>query len=75
MKYKRSLSAHLLAILVTHAGTPSSGSASESTCIWIKLDILNPAIDKSIGRLTAIVPLRIEIGKILYSTWVVGWYD
>jgi hypothetical protein len=45
----------LLATLVTPVGTPSSGSASDNTCIQIDLDILKPSIDKPIGRLTAIV--------------------
>jgi hypothetical protein len=42
----------LLATLVTPAGTPSSGSKSNNTCIWIGLDILKLFIDKPIGRLT-----------------------
>jgi hypothetical protein len=62
----------LLATLVTLVGTPSSGSASDNTCIWIDLDILKPSIDKPINRLTAIVPPRKTLGKILSSTWVVG---
>jgi hypothetical protein len=62
----------LLATLVTLVGTPSSGSASDNTCIWIDLDILKPSIDKPIGRLTAIVPPRTTLGKILSSTWVIG---
>jgi hypothetical protein len=61
----------LLATLVTPVGTPSSGSASDNTCIQIGLDILNPSIDKSIGHLTAIVPPRTTLGKILSSTWVI----
>jgi hypothetical protein len=71
-KYKGYLSAHLLATLVTHVGTPSSGSASDNTCIHIGLDLLKASIDKLIGLLTAIVPLRTTLGKILSSTWVVG---
>jgi hypothetical protein len=71
-KYKWYLSAHLLATLVTPVGTPSSGSASDNTCIRIDLDLLKPSIDKPIGRLTAIVPPRTTLGKILSSTWVVG---
>jgi hypothetical protein len=39
----------LLATLVTPVGTPSSGSTSDNTCIWINLDILKPSIDKPIG--------------------------
>jgi hypothetical protein len=71
-KYKRYLSAHLLATLVTPVGTPSSGSASDNTCIQIDLDLLKPSIDKPIDRLTAIVPPRTTLRKILSSTWVVG---
>jgi hypothetical protein len=71
-KYKWYLSAHLLATLVTPVGTPSSGSASGNTCIWIDLDLLKSSIDKPIARLTVIVPLRRALGKILSSTWVVG---
>jgi hypothetical protein len=69
-KYKWYLSAHMLATLVTPVGTPSSGSASDNTCIWINLDLLKPSIDKLIGRLTAIVSPRTSLGKILSSTWV-----
>jgi hypothetical protein len=57
-KYKRYSSAYLLATLVTHVGTPLSGSASDNTYIRIDLDLLNPSIDKPICRLTAIVPPR-----------------
>ena len=32
----------LLATLVTHVGTPSSGSASDKTCVRIGLDFLKP---------------------------------
>jgi hypothetical protein len=39
----------LLATLVTPVGTPSSGSASDNTCIQIDLDILKPSVDKPIG--------------------------
>jgi hypothetical protein len=62
----------LLATLVTHVGTPSSGSASDNTCIWIGLDILKPFVDKSIDHLIAIVPPRTTLRKILSSTWVLG---
>jgi hypothetical protein len=62
-KYKWYLSTHLLATLVTPVGTPSSGSASENTCIQIDLDLLNPSIDKPIGHLTAIVPPRTTLGR------------
>jgi hypothetical protein len=55
----------MLATLVTPVGTPSSGSASDNTCIHIDLDFLKPSIEKLIGHLTAIVPLRTELGKIL----------
>jgi hypothetical protein len=71
-KYKWYLRAHLLATLVTPVHTPSSRSASDNTCIQINLDFLNPSLDKPIGCLTAIVPPRITLGKILYSNWVVG---
>ena len=71
MKYKWYLSAHMLVTLVTPLGTPSSGSASYNTCIRINLDLLKPSIDKPIGLLTAIVPPRTKLGKILSSTWVV----
>jgi hypothetical protein len=71
-KYKLYLSAHMLATLVTLVGTPSSGSASDNTCIHIDLDLLKPSIDKLIGHLTVIVPLRTTLRKILSSTWVVG---
>jgi hypothetical protein len=67
-KYKRYSSAHLLAILVTSVGTPLSGNASDNTCIWIDLDLPNPSVDKSIDRLTAIVPPRTTLRKILSST-------
>jgi hypothetical protein len=50
------LSAHLLATLVTLVGTPSSGSASDNTCVWIDLDFLNPSLDKPISCLNVIVP-------------------
>jgi hypothetical protein len=70
-KYKWYLSIHLLATLVTPVGTPSSGSASESTCIWINLDLLTPSIDQLIGRLTVIVLPITTLRKILSSTWVV----
>jgi hypothetical protein len=62
----------MLSTLVTIVGTPSSGSASDKSCIQIDLDILNPFIDKPINRLTAIVPPRKKHKKILSSTWVVG---
>ena len=67
-KYKWHLSAHLLATLVTHVGTPSSGSALDNTCVRIGLDFLKPFLDKLIGCLTIIVPLRKTLGKILSST-------
>jgi hypothetical protein len=72
MKYKSYLSAPLLATLITHVGTPSSGSASDITCIRIDLDLLKPSIDKMNGHLTIIVPPKKTLGKILSSTWVVG---
>jgi len=71
-KYKWYSSAHLLATLVTPVGTPSSGSASDNTCIRIDLDLLNPFVDKLIDHLTTIVPLRTTLRNILSSTWVVG---
>jgi hypothetical protein len=71
-KYKWYLSAHMLATLVTPIDTPSSGSTSDNTCIQINLDLLKPSIDKPIGCLTAIVPPRKTLRKILSSTWVVG---
>jgi hypothetical protein len=70
-KYKWYSSAHFFPTLVTPIGTPSSDSVFDNTYIQIDLDILNPSIDKSIGRLTTIVPPRTTLGKILYSTWVV----
>jgi hypothetical protein len=66
------LSAHLLATLVTPVGTPSSGSTSGSTCVWIGLDFLKPSLDKPIDRQTVIVSPRTALRKILSSTWVVG---
>jgi hypothetical protein len=74
-KYKWYLSAHLLATLITLIGTPSSGSASDNTCIRIGLDLLKPSIDKSIDHLIVIVSPRTTLGKILSSTWVVGLYE
>jgi hypothetical protein len=62
----------LLATLVTHVGTPSSGSTSENTYIRINLDILKLSIDKLIIRLIDIVSPRTKLGNILFSTWVVG---
>jgi hypothetical protein len=53
----------LLATLVTHVVTPSSGSASDNTCIQIDLDILQPSVDKPIDRLTAIVSLRTTLER------------
>jgi hypothetical protein len=47
------------------------GSASDNTCIQIGLDILKLSIDKLIIHLTAIVPSRITLGRILSSTRVV----
>ena len=70
-KYKRFLSAHLLATLVTPIGTPSSGSASDKTCVRTGLDFLKPSVDKPIGCRTAIVSLRTTLRNILSSTWVV----
>jgi hypothetical protein len=64
-KYKWYLSTHLFATLVTHVGTPSSGSASDNTCIRIGLDLLKPSIDKLIDRMIVIVPPRMELRKIL----------
>jgi hypothetical protein len=52
--------------------TPSSGSASDNTYVWIDLDFLNPSLDKPIGCLTTIVPSRKALENILSSTWVVG---
>jgi hypothetical protein len=49
-KYKWFLSAHLLATLVTPIGTPSSGSASDNTCVRIGLDFLKPSLDKPISH-------------------------
>ena len=74
-KYKWFLSAHLLATHVTHIATPSSGSASNNTCIWIDLGIPKPSIDKLIDRLTVIVSPRTTLGKIISRTWVVELYD
>jgi hypothetical protein len=45
----------MLATLVTPIGTPSSGSASDNTYVWIDLDYLMPSLDKLISRLTSIV--------------------
>jgi hypothetical protein len=70
-EYKWYLSTHLLATNVTHVGTPSSGSASDNTCIQFNIDILNPSINKPIGFLITIVPPR-TLGKKLSSTWVVS---
>jgi hypothetical protein len=64
----------LLAILIAPIGTPLSGSASNNTCIQIDLDIMNPSIDKQIGHLIVVVPLRKELRNILCSTWVVWYY-
>jgi hypothetical protein len=52
-------------------GTPSSGSASDNTCVRIDLDYLKPSLDKPISLLTTIVSPRTTLGKILSSTWVV----
>jgi hypothetical protein len=71
MKYKWYLRAHMLATLVTPVGTPLNGSALDNTCIWIDLDLLKLSIDKMIGHLNVIAPLRITLRKILSSTWVV----
>jgi hypothetical protein len=61
----------LLDTLVAPVGTPSSGSTSDKTCIQTGLGILKSSIDQSIGHLTAIVPPRIELEKILSSKWVI----
>jgi hypothetical protein len=58
----------LLDTLVILVGTPSSGSALDNTNILIGLGILKPSIDQSIGLLTAIVPLRTTLRKIISST-------
>jgi hypothetical protein len=57
-------------LTITLVGTPSSGSTSDTTCIRINLDILKPSIDNPIGRLTAIVPPRTTLRKIISSPWV-----
>jgi hypothetical protein len=62
----------LLATLVSPVGTLSSGITSDNTCIQIGLDLLKPSIDKLIDCLTAIVPPRKTLGKILSSTYVIG---
>jgi hypothetical protein len=62
----------MLATLVTPVGTPSSGSASDNTCVRIGLDFLKPSLYKLIGYLIAIVRLRTTLRNILSSTWVVG---
>jgi hypothetical protein len=62
------LKRRLLATLVTPIGTPSSGSASDITCIRINLDILNPSLDKSIGHMFLIVSPRKTLRNILSST-------
>jgi hypothetical protein len=54
----------MLATLVTPVGTPSSGSASDNTCIWIDLGIMKPSIDKLIGLLTSIVSLRTTLKEV-----------
>ena len=61
----------LLDTLVTHVGTPSSGSASENTCVRIILDFLKLSLDKPIDHRTDIVSPRTTLRKILSSTWVV----
>jgi hypothetical protein len=68
MKYKRYSSTHMLATLVTPVGTPSSGSASNNTYMWINLDLLKPYVDNLINRLTTIVAPRTTLGNILSST-------
>jgi hypothetical protein len=55
-------------IQVVLKGTPSSGSASENTCVQIDLDYLKPSLDKSIRLLTSIVPSRTTLWNILSST-------
>jgi hypothetical protein len=62
----------LLDTLVTPVGTPSSGSTLDNTCIWTGLGILKPVVDQPIDHLTAIVPPRTTLEKILSSTWVIG---
>jgi hypothetical protein len=57
--------------IVTHVSTPSSGSASENTCIQTSLGILKPYIGQTIDRLTAIVPPKTTLEKILSSTCVI----
>jgi hypothetical protein len=49
-------------------GTPSSGSASDNTCVWIGLHFQKPSLDKPIGRWFAIVSPRTALRKILSST-------
>jgi hypothetical protein len=66
------LSAHLLATLVTHVGTPSSGSASDNTYAWTFPRHPGTHLAQSIDHLTAIVSPRTTLGKILSSTWVIG---
>jgi hypothetical protein len=58
----------MLATLVTPFGTPSSGRELDNTRVQIDLDLLKPYLDKSIDRLTAIVPPRTTLGNILCST-------
>jgi hypothetical protein len=65
----------LLDTRVTPVGTPSSGSALDNTCIWTDLGILKPTIYQSINQLTAIVPPRTTLGKILSSTCEIGKFS
>jgi hypothetical protein len=67
-KYKWYLSTHLLATLINHIVTPSSGSTLDITCIQIVLYLLNPSIDKPIDYLIYIVPLRKALKNIISST-------
>jgi hypothetical protein len=62
----------LLATLVTHVGTLSSGITLDDTCIQIDLDLLNPFVDKPIDCLDVTVPSRTTLGKILSSSLLVG---
>jgi hypothetical protein len=59
----------LLDTLVTHVGTPSSGSTLDNTCIQTGLGILKPTVDQLIDHLNDIVPSRTKLKKILSSTW------
>jgi hypothetical protein len=65
----------MLATFLTLVGTPSSGSASDNTCIWIDLYLLNPSIDKPIVHLTVVVPQRTTLRKILFSVEKISIFD